>query len=370
MSNMSKGKTMKVYGITGSIACGKSTVTHYLIERGYLVVDADLISRNALTIDQECILKVQELFGCVKDGIVDRKALGRIVFHDKNAKKQLEAIIHPYVILKMKEEIEKNKDFAPEFTENVSDEAVVSFRKIIRNKKTKKAEKTEEKPQEEMERTSVFSYAATACLVLAVLAVGAGFYRNYGGLPVQPEDDYAVTVMSGKTEEDASEEKQAENDTNQIQDVSKQEKSPEEQLERNASVTPQITQEAADTEISDETGNSWQDSESDFVNEVEAAEQIKAEEPAETVDQTETFSQEADERKIKKQSTNVEEQTDSSAQTSSDGIYETYVIKPGDTLYQISISHYGNMDAIPEICRLNNLEENQVIYPGQMIVLP
>ena len=110
MSNMSKGKTMKVYGITGSIACGKSTVTHYLIERGYLVVDADLISRNALTIDQECILKVQELFGCVKDGIVDRKALGRIVFHDKNAKKQLEAIIHPYVILKMKEEIEKNKE--------------------------------------------------------------------------------------------------------------------------------------------------------------------------------------------------------------------------------------------------------------------
>ena len=110
MSNMSKGKTMKVYGITGSIACGKSTVTHYLIERGYLVVDADLISRNALTIDQECILKVQELFGCVKDGIVDRKSLGRIVFHDKNAKKQLEAIIHPYVILKMKEEIEKNKE--------------------------------------------------------------------------------------------------------------------------------------------------------------------------------------------------------------------------------------------------------------------
>ena len=66
---------------------------------------------------------------------------------------------------------------------------------------------------------------------------------------------------------------------------------------RNASVTPQITQEAADTEISDETGNSWQDSESDFANEAEAAEQTETEEPAETVDQTETFSQEADERK-------------------------------------------------------------------------
>lgn len=110
MSNMSKGKKMKVYGITGSIACGKSTVTRYLVEKGYKVVDADLLSRNALTIDQECILKVQKLFGCVNEGVVDRKALGRIVFHDEKAKKQLEGIIHPYVISKMKEEIGENKD--------------------------------------------------------------------------------------------------------------------------------------------------------------------------------------------------------------------------------------------------------------------
>ena len=168
----------------------------------------------------------EEAFFFFENGLMVRQR-GYYIYYEKNP------LMQEYMI-------EKNKDFAPEFTENVSDEAVVSFRKIIRNKKTKKAEKTEEKPQEEMERTSVFSYAATACLVLAVLAVGAGFYRNYGGLPVQPEDDYAVTVMSGKTEEDASEEKQAENDTNQIQDVSKQEKSPEEQLERNASVTPKI----------------------------------------------------------------------------------------------------------------------------------
>ena len=110
MSNMSKGKKMKVYGITGSIACGKSTVTRYLVEKGYKVVDADQLSRDALTIDQESILKVQNLFGCVNEGIVDRKALGKIVFHDTKAKRQLEGIIHPYVISKMKEEIEKNKD--------------------------------------------------------------------------------------------------------------------------------------------------------------------------------------------------------------------------------------------------------------------
>ena len=126
----------------------------------------------------------EEAFFFFENGLMVRQR-GYYIYYEKNP------LMQEYMI-------EKNKDFAPEFTENVSDEAVVSFRKIIRNKKTKKAEKTEEKPQEEMERTSVFHYAATACLVLAVLAVGAGFYRNYGGLPVQPEDDYAVTVMSGK----------------------------------------------------------------------------------------------------------------------------------------------------------------------------
>lgn len=104
---------MKVYGITGSIACGKSTVTRYLLDRGWIVIDADQLSREALTFDKESVLKVKQLFGCVDDGIVDRKALGKIVFHDKKAKKQLEDIIHPYVIKKMEEaiEIHQDKDF-------------------------------------------------------------------------------------------------------------------------------------------------------------------------------------------------------------------------------------------------------------------
>ena len=50
--------------------------------------------------------------------------------------------------------------------------------------------------------------------------------------------------------------------------------------------------------------------------------------------------------------------------------HETYVIRPGDTLYQISIEKYGSMDVIREICELNGITENQIIYPGQVIVLP
>ena len=48
----------------------------------------------------------------------------------------------------------------------------------------------------------------------------------------------------------------------------------------------------------------------------------------------------------------------------------SYIIRPGDTLYQISMAQYGNMDKIEEICRLNDISEDEIIYPGQIIVLP
>lgn len=99
---------MKVYGITGSIACGKSTVTNYLLAQGYIVIDADKISRDALTKDEKCIAQVKKIFDCFHDGQIDRKALGKIVFHDKKAKKQLEDIVHPYVISKLEEAIVRN----------------------------------------------------------------------------------------------------------------------------------------------------------------------------------------------------------------------------------------------------------------------
>ncbi len=90
---------MKVYGITGSIACGKSTVTNYLREHGYLVIDADRISRDALTIDQGCIEKVDQLFHCVYGGIVDRKALGKKVFMMQRLKKCWRILFIPMLFL-------------------------------------------------------------------------------------------------------------------------------------------------------------------------------------------------------------------------------------------------------------------------------
>ena len=103
---------MKKYGITGNIATGKSSVTSYLKQKGYVVIDSDLLSHEALEMDEDCIKKTASLFDCLEDGSINRKKLGQIIFHDENAKKQLEAIIHPYVKKRIEEEIEKNKDQA------------------------------------------------------------------------------------------------------------------------------------------------------------------------------------------------------------------------------------------------------------------
>lgn len=100
---------MEVLGITGSIATGKSTVTNYLREKGYLVVDSDKLAYDALTIDQDCIKNTQQAFA-LPAGPIDRKALGRIIFNDSKAKAKLEAIVHPYVISKIKEAISLNID--------------------------------------------------------------------------------------------------------------------------------------------------------------------------------------------------------------------------------------------------------------------
>lgn len=102
---------VKVIGLTGSIAVGKSTVSRYLITHGYPVLDADVISKEALNIGTTCYQKVKELFGCVKeDGTIDRKELGKIVFNNQEKKEMLENIIHPYVIEHIQHGIQNCQD--------------------------------------------------------------------------------------------------------------------------------------------------------------------------------------------------------------------------------------------------------------------
>ena len=90
---------MLVVALTGGIGAGKSLVAQYFSELGARVVDADQLSRVAIERGSEGFDEVITRFGesILRNGDIDLKALGEIIFKDKSAKADLEAIIHPRV---------------------------------------------------------------------------------------------------------------------------------------------------------------------------------------------------------------------------------------------------------------------------------
>lgn len=99
---------MKVIGLTGGIASGKSTVARLLAERGGAIVDADVIAREVVAPGEPALTEIAEAFGpetIAADGTLNRPALGRIVFGDDAARARLNAITHPRVRERMREQV-------------------------------------------------------------------------------------------------------------------------------------------------------------------------------------------------------------------------------------------------------------------------
>jgi len=99
-----------VIGLTGGIATGKTTILAALGELGATVLSADEASRRLTAPGGEALPAIREAFGdgyFLPDGALDRRALSEMVFSDENARRQLEAIIHPAVQREMLAGIEK-----------------------------------------------------------------------------------------------------------------------------------------------------------------------------------------------------------------------------------------------------------------------
>jgi dephospho-CoA kinase len=91
---------LKLIGLTGGIASGKSTIAAWLRKAGIPVVDADQLSRDAVAPGSPALARIVERFGdeiLLPDGGLDRKKLGAIVFADARARADLNAIVHPEV---------------------------------------------------------------------------------------------------------------------------------------------------------------------------------------------------------------------------------------------------------------------------------
>lgn len=253
------------------------------------------------------------------DGGMMAKLSGYYIYYEKNSQMQT------YMI-------ERSQKEGGEASEEVEDRAVRNFRKIIDSKNPE--ERGEEK-------TSVFSYAATVCLALAVLVAGVGFYRNQQEKTEVPEDYRAASASV-------------------------------------VQITPAVTEPVRSVSVSPKAVQTQKPVQTQKL--VQTQEAVRGTPvPTETTQKREKISITPEPRRSKKQSVSeatqkkdnkTEEKKTEETSVAAGNPGETYVIRPGDTLYQISLNRYGTVAAMEQICALNGISANEIIYPGQVIVLP
>lgn len=103
---------MKVIGITGGIASGKSFVSSVVKKAGYPVIDADLISKELSQKGGAVYHAIIKTFGesyLDKNNEIDRQKLGSLIFNDKQAKGLLNSISHPLIVEEMERQIASAK---------------------------------------------------------------------------------------------------------------------------------------------------------------------------------------------------------------------------------------------------------------------
>ena len=91
---------MRLIGITGSIACGKSTVSRELLRKGYPVIDGDMLSRELTGPGGLAMTDIRTVFGdrfLLPNGSLNRREMGRLVFSEPLARDRLDRIMAPYL---------------------------------------------------------------------------------------------------------------------------------------------------------------------------------------------------------------------------------------------------------------------------------
>lgn len=91
---------MNIFGLTGGIGSGKSTVANGFKRFAINVVDADLVAREVVAIGEPALAKISEHFGkhiLLPDGALDRSRLRKIIFAEPEQKTWLEQLLHPII---------------------------------------------------------------------------------------------------------------------------------------------------------------------------------------------------------------------------------------------------------------------------------
>lgn len=101
---------LRLIGLTGGIACGKSTVSGMLRELGLPVIDADQIARDVVRPGEPAHREIVRTFGpgiLAGDKAIDREKLGVLVFGDEEKRRRLEELTHPHILRAIAEEVQR-----------------------------------------------------------------------------------------------------------------------------------------------------------------------------------------------------------------------------------------------------------------------
>ncbi|MBO4471126.1 MAG: dephospho-CoA kinase [Clostridia bacterium] len=101
---------MRIIGITGSIACGKTTVSRELIRQGFPVIDGDVIARELTSSRGPAVESIRSAFGdrfISPDGSLNRRLMGSLVFSDPAARERLDQVMAPFLHRSIMDRIEE-----------------------------------------------------------------------------------------------------------------------------------------------------------------------------------------------------------------------------------------------------------------------
>ncbi len=108
---------MLIVGLTGGYASGKSTVAKMFVELGAALIDADQLAREVVEPEKAAWFEIVAHFGkgiLLGNREIDRKALGEIIFNNKEERKRLNAIVHPRVLEEELKAIKKIREREPD----------------------------------------------------------------------------------------------------------------------------------------------------------------------------------------------------------------------------------------------------------------
>lgn len=197
----------------------------------------------------------------------------------------------------------------------VEDKAVKNFRKKVEAK-------TEAKPQK---KAGSLVYAASACVLIGVLAVGTGLFNNYHKL--KDAKDVVASAADNRSQKETE----------------------KEGVVQETPVNGLVSQNKEKEKETKETTGEEKDS----------GKEEAARKEAESI-----------EHQVPEDTTKPFDNAGSSQQSNGQSVAQYYTIKRGDTLTSISTQYYGNSAKIAEICNANGMSEDETIYPGQIILLP